>query len=130
VVAALRGERDIAVGNVVGSNIYNILSVLGLSAIFTNGGLQVADAAMGFDIPVMIAATVACLPIFFTGHLIARWEGLLFLGYYIVYTSYLLLDGVEHQALALMDDVMLLFVIPLTAVTLLILFVRAIRARG
>ena len=76
VVAALRGERDIAVGNVIGSNTFNILGVLGLSGLVAPAGLPVRRAMLSFDLPVMIAVAVACLPVFFTGHLIARWEGL------------------------------------------------------
>jgi cation:H+ antiporter len=128
VVASLRGERDIAVGNAVGSNIFNIFAVLGLASIFGPEGIRVSAAALRFDIPVMIAVAVACLPIFFTGHLIARWEGFLFLGYFIAYLLFLFLQSTAHQALPLFSSVMLLFVIPLTIVTLLTISVRALRA--
>ena len=74
IVAAIRGERDIAVGNVVGSNIFNLLGVLGLAAVVAPNGIAVAGQAAQFDIPVMVAVAVACLPVFFTGHLIARWR--------------------------------------------------------
>ncbi|MBU0993931.1 MAG: calcium/sodium antiporter [Proteobacteria bacterium] len=96
VMASFHGERDIAVGNVVGSNIFNILAVLGISAAFSDSGVAVADQALKFDIPVMIAAAVACLPIFFTGHRISRWEGVLFLSYYGIYTAYLILMTRGH----------------------------------
>ena len=125
VLASLRGERDIAVGNVVGSNLFNILSVLGISAMVAPAGVPVAHAALTFDIPVMIAVAVACLPIFFTGHLIARWEGAVFLAYYIAYTMYLVLDATNHDALPAFSSAMLVFVLPLTAVTLGILAARA-----
>jgi cation:H+ antiporter len=127
VLASLRGQRDIAVGNIVGSNIYNLLAVLGLSALLAPGGLPVSAAALGFDLPVMIAAALACLPIFFTGRLIARWEGLLFLGYYVAYTAYLLLAAAAHDALPQFNSTMLYFVMPLTAVTLLVVSLRAWR---
>lgn len=65
VIASIRGERDIAVGNVVGSNIFNILAVLGLSGLISPDGINVAPSALRFDIPVMIAVAAACLPIFF-----------------------------------------------------------------
>lgn len=78
--------RDIAIGNVVGSNIFNILGILGLSAMVTPGGLNVNPLMISFDIPIMIAVAVACLPIFFTGFTIARWEGVIFLGSYSAYT--------------------------------------------
>jgi cation:H+ antiporter len=68
VVAAIRGERDIAVGNAVGSSVFNLLGILGIAALVTAGGLSVAPALVNFDIPVMIAVAFACLPIFATGH--------------------------------------------------------------
>lgn len=121
VLAALRGQRDIAVGNVVGSNIFNILAVLGISASIAPDGLAVAPAVLAFDLPVMVALTVACLPIFFTGNLIARWEGALFLAYYIAYTAYLILAASRHEALAGFSAALAFFALPLTAVTLVIL---------
>jgi cation:H+ antiporter len=127
VLASLRGERDIAVGNVVGSNIFNLLSVMGLTALVSPAAIPVPDAALAFDIPVMLAALVACLPIFFTGYMIARWEGLLFLGYYVAYTLYLILNATHHAALPFFNAVMLLFVLPLTAITLLVMVIRAWR---
>jgi cation:H+ antiporter len=127
VAASTRGERDIAVGNVVGSNIYNILAVLGLTATVARGGVAVPAAALAFDIPVMIAVAVACLPVFFLDGRIARWEGVLFLGYYVAYTLYLILNATQHDALAAFSVIMLVFVIPLTAVTLALLVVRAMR---
>ena len=128
VIATIRGERDIAVGNVVGSNLFNLLAVLGLSSIVSPNGVGVAKAALSFDLPVMIAVAIACLPIFFTGHLIARWEGLLFLSYYVAYTAYLILASQQHDALPAFSTVMLEFVLPLTVVTIALLAVRSWRA--
>jgi cation:H+ antiporter len=127
IIASIRGERDIAVGNVVGSNIYNILAVLGLAALIAPGGVAVAPAALDFDIPVMVAVAVACLPIFVTGHLIARWEGWLFFGYYVAYTAYLILASQQHDALPAFSFVMGAFVVPLTVVTMLVLAARVSR---
>lgn len=118
ITAAIKGERDIAVGNVVGSNIFNILAVLGLSGVVASNGLPVSAAAEAFDIPVMLAVAILCLPIFFTGKLIARWEGWLFLFYYVAYTAYLILDSTDHNALPLFNSVLLYILIPLTLVTL------------
>jgi cation:H+ antiporter len=127
IVAAVRGERDIAVGNVVGSNIFNILAILGLTSIVAPEALPVGPGMRNFDIPVAIAVAVACLPIFFTGRLIGRWEGALFLGYYAAYTAYLILDATGHDALGAYSTVMLVFVLPLTAVTLIGLAAWAVR---
>ena len=128
VLAAVRGERDIAVGNVVGSNIFNILLVLGTSAAVAPQGVAVSPAALRFDLPVMIAAAVACLPIFASGHIIARWEGALFLSYYGAYVLYLGLDAAGHDTLPLFSAVMAAFALPLTAITLGVIGLRAWRA--
>jgi cation:H+ antiporter len=124
IVAALRGERDIAVGNVVGSSIFNLLAIGGIAALVTPGGLEVAPALVTFDLPVMAAVAFACLPIFATGHRIARWEGALFFTYYVAYVTFLILAATQHDTLPLFGGAMLGFVLPLTAVTLLVLWVR------
>ncbi len=118
IVAAVRGERDIAVGNVVGSCIFNILCVVGLSSAIAPAGVAVSSAALAFDIPVMIVVAAACLPIFFTGHVISRWEGGLFFFYYLAYTAYLVLNATGNELGHTLRDVMVGFVTPLTAVTL------------
>ena len=120
VLAALRGERDIAVGNVIGSNLFNILGVLGLSAAVIPGGFVVAPAVIAFDIPAMIAVAIACLPIFFTGNLIARWEGAVFLALYAGYTVYLILEAQQHDALSTYGFVMGTVVLPLCALTIMV----------
>jgi len=126
-VATIRGARDIAIGNVVGSNIYNILAILGICGILTPGGLNVAPSLINFDMEVMLAVAVACLPIFFTGCSIARWEGWLFLGGYAAYAAYLVMDATGHDALPAFSNTMLLFVLPLTALTVAVVALRALR---
>jgi cation:H+ antiporter len=120
VLASLRGERDMAVGNVVGSNIFNILVVLGLTAAVAPRGIPVPATALAFDLPVMLAVAVACLPIFFTGNRIDRWEGGLFFGYYIAYTVFVVLSALHYHGISLFAKAMLWFVLPLTLVTLLV----------
>lgn len=121
ILAAIRGQRDIAVGNVVGSNLFNILGVLGASALVAPAALAVPQAMLAFDLVVMVAVAAACLPIFFTGHLIARWEGALFLAYYVAYTAYLILAAREHDALETYGVVMGWVVVPLTIVTVFVI---------
>ncbi|HEX2191498.1 MAG TPA: calcium/sodium antiporter [Longimicrobiaceae bacterium] len=128
VMASIRGERDIAVGNVVGSNLFNLLAVLGLTGVVAPDGIAVEPSALRFDIPVMIAVAVACLPVF-AGQVMTRWEGLLFLTYYLAYTAYVVLAATDHDALPAYSGVMTGFVLPLTAVTLLVVGIRAVRAR-
>lgn len=129
-IAAMRGERDIAVGNVVGSNLFNIMGVLGIASIVAPTGMEVSAAVIRFDIPVMIAVAFACLPIFFTDGVISRQEGALLLGYYVAYTLYLILAAAHHDALPRFSAVMLYYVIPLTAVTLVIVTARKIHRKN
>jgi cation:H+ antiporter len=129
VVAALRGERDIAVGNVVGSNLFNILAVLGLASLVSPSGLAVPASLLAFDLPVMIAVAIACLPIFLSGYRIDRWEGALFLAYYVCYVSYLLLAATGHALLPQFAAAMALFALPLTAVTVGVVTYRGLREK-
>lgn len=131
VAAALKGERDIAVGNVVGSSTFNILGCLGLSGLVAgSAGLAVAHSLLAFDIWVMLAVALACLPIFLSGREIARWEGAVFLGYYMAYVSYLILAAQQHDALETYSAVMMGFVIPLTVITLVVSLIRPAKAPG
>jgi len=118
-MAAIKKERDMAVGSVIGSNILNILAVLGVSGLFIPGDIPVQSALLRFDLLILIAVSVACIPIFFTGHKISRWEGIIFLGFYISYIFYLFLSSGEHAALEAFSSVMILFVIPLAVFTIL-----------
>ena len=127
VMASLKGERDIAVGNVVGSNIFNILAVLGVAGIFSPTSIEVSTAALNFDIPVMVAVAIACLPIFFSGNVISRWEGIVFLAYYVAYMAYVILDATNHDSLPIYSGVLATFVIPLTVITLFIIVARELR---
>ena len=127
ILATLRGHNEIAVGNVVGSNIFNVLAVLGLSSIVAPHGIDVPRDALSLDIPVMIAVSVACLPIFFTQYRIDRWEGYVFFGYYIAYTVYLILHVTQPERGHTFALIMLFFVLPLTALTLAIGAFRAMK---
>ncbi len=129
VIASIKGERDLAVGNVVGSNIFNIFLVLGIAGFIVPVDIPVPSSALNFDLLVMIAVAVACLPIFFTGAEIARWEGGLFLGYFVAYTAYLVLRSQDHEVLPEYSQIMLAFVIPLTVITLIVLTIHAIHTR-
>ena len=122
-------SSDLAVGNIVGSNIFNIFGVLGLTSVVAPGGVAVSPVALNFDVPVMIAVALACLPVFFTGHLLARWEGGLLFGYYIAYTAYLVMHATQHDLLSTYRWAMLGFTLPLTAITLIVVARREWLAR-
>ncbi|MEX2467020.1 MAG: hypothetical protein WD995_08915 [Gemmatimonadota bacterium] len=113
----------------MGSNVFNILPVLGLSSMVAPCGIDVARSVLTFDMLVMIAVAVACLPIFFSGHRIDRWEGALFLGYYVAYTAYLVMHAADHPTLPAFRTAAVYFALPLTVITLLVVGTRTRSAR-
>ena len=123
-VAAVRRQRDIAVGNVVGSNIFNILAVLGFSSMVSGGGIAVSEATRNLDLWVMLAVAFACLPVMITGREIARWEGGVFIAYYVVYTAYLVMAAIHAEQLPDASMVVLGYLLPLTVITLVVSLVR------
>ena len=128
-IAVRKGERDLAIGNVVGSNIANIGFVLGLPALIAADGIPVPRAAIVLDIPLMIAVALALLPIVFTGFVIRRWEGGLFVLLYVSYLVYLVLWATEHDALDGFTTIVGLFVLPIVALTLILLVVYELGRR-
>jgi cation:H+ antiporter len=127
VVAALKGERDIAVGNVVGSSIFNIIAVLGLSSLVSPSGIAVTEQALAFDLPVMIAVAVACLPIFFAGYSISRLNGAIFFGFYISYVLYLIFNSAGHTAVKTFQTAFIYGVAPLTVLSLIYMTAVGVR---
>lgn len=95
--------------------------MLGLGSLLAPAGIAVPPGALTFDLPIMIGVTIATLPVFFTGLLIARWEGAVFLGFYGAYTTYLALDAADHPSLEAFGTAMVWFILPLTALTLIVL---------
>jgi cation:H+ antiporter len=75
-VATYRGKADLAIGNVIGSNLLNQLLILGLCATVSGSrGLEVDPVMIQRDLPIMVLTTLACLPIFWTKGVITRLEG-------------------------------------------------------
>ena len=103
---------------------FNILAVLGVTGLVSNGSLPVSEAARNFDLWVMLAVAFACLPIMISGREIARWEGGLFLAYYATYTAWLILQAQQHDSLPAFSGVMLGYVLPLTVITLVVSMVK------
>ena len=118
VVASLRGQRDIAVGNAVGSNLFNILAVLGLGALVSPQGIAVADQVIRLDLPIMIATALACAPIFLTGGRISRLEGGLFVFYFTAYMAFVVMGAIGASQLRSFELAMVGFVIPLTGMAI------------
>ncbi len=100
IVGTLKGDRDIAIGNLLGSSIYNVLAILGITCLVPPAGLAVGPNLVGIDIPVMVAVTILAIPVFVSGRRVTRAEGLLFVTAYVVYVMYLLLTRVAPNAAA------------------------------
>ncbi len=90
VVATIRDARDVAIGNLLGSSIYNILAILGIATVVTPGGFAVERQLLLVDIPLMLGVALLCIPVFVTGRQVSRAEGGLFVGTYLAYLTWLL----------------------------------------
>jgi cation:H+ antiporter len=120
VIATIRGERDIAVGNVVGSNIFNILGVLGLSGLVSANALEASSLVRSVDIPVMILVAAICLPVFFSGrNLMHRYEGFGFIVAYMLYVTYLIWSSAEGGAPDWYTSMIWFVLVPLSVIVVL-----------
>ncbi len=90
VLSTLKGDRDVAIGNLLGSSIYNILVILGLTCMASTRTLEVERPLLLFDIPLMLGVALLCVPVFITGKAISRAEGGLFLAIYFAYFTLLI----------------------------------------
>jgi cation:H+ antiporter len=124
VIAALKGESDIAVGNAVGSNIFNLLGVLGIGALLAPDGISVAERVLQFDFPVMVFVALVTLPVFYIDSRISRMEGGLLLVYYALYVTFVVLRASNSSTLPAMT----LFITLFALTTFIVLFVVAIRS--
>ncbi len=127
IIAVFHGERDLAVGNLVGSNLFNILCVAGLTSMIVPGGITVSTEAFRFDLPIMIAVAITCFPVFWSGHRIDRWEGALLFGYYLVYLAYQILAASYPEIPMAFPILVFGFALPLTAITLLVSVIHWLR---
>ena len=128
VIAALKGESDIAVGNAVGSNIFNLLGVLGIGALLAPGGISVAGQVLRLDFPVMVFVALVCLPVFYIDSRISRMEGGLLLGYYVLYITYVILQVSSSSALPVVT-LFITFFAPITFVALVVVAIRSARSK-
>lgn len=122
--AALRGKRDIAVGNVVGSNVFNLLGCLGTAGVAAPGGLVVAPELLRIDIWILLATTLACVPIFAYRHEISRWQGGLLLLSYVSYTTWLVLHTQQHPLLPRFLDIAMFGFFPGILFLLLLMWLK------
>ncbi|TWU60939.1 MULTISPECIES: calcium/sodium antiporter [Crateriforma] len=100
VMASLKGQRSIAIGNAVGSTTLNILAVLGVTAVVAPAGIPVAEKLFASDLPMMIGSCVLIWPLFATSKRVSRLEGLFLLLVYAAYMAYLIYQQVSQNAVA------------------------------
>ncbi|MCH5551954.1 calcium/sodium antiporter [Pseudomonas syringae pv. syringae] len=111
-IAAFRGERDIAVGNVIGSNLFNLLGVLGLTALVAPVPLTISPNALVFDLPIMLGVSLLCVPLFYSGYRIDRLEGLFLLSLYLTYGLHILSISTGMALAERLESKMLTLVLP------------------
>ena len=126
-IAAIRGEREIAVGTVIGSNLLNLLGVLGLTALITPEPLTISPNALAFDLPVMLGVAALSLPVFYSGYRITRSEGLVFLCLYLVYGLHVAAFTMGMPLAGRLERLMLFYVLPVLGTVLLYTTARAWR---
>ncbi len=114
--AARKGKADIAVANVMGSNLYNMLLTLGLTLIIAPNVLAVSADAIKLDLPFMVAVSIACIPIFIAGFNLTRRDGALFLVYYSTYLSYLVLNAINSSFVPVIQNTMFYVILPGTII--------------
>jgi cation:H+ antiporter len=128
IIAALKQESDIAVGNAIGSNIFNLLGVLGLGALLAPDGISVAERVLRQDFPVMAFVALVSLPVFYIDNRISRVEGTLLLGYYVLYVTYVILQASKSSSLPAVT-LFVTFFAPITFVALVVVAVRSSRSK-
>jgi cation:H+ antiporter len=126
-IAAIRGERHIAVGNVVGSNLFNLCGVLGLTALIAPQPLSVSPNALTFDLPIMLGVAVLCLPLMLSAYRITRAEGLLLLALYAAYGLHLVALSTGMALAERLEQVVMVYVLPVLAVFIVYTALKAWR---
>lgn len=90
-LATLKNDRDVAIGNLIGSGIYNVLVILGITSAAAVNGINVSDEILLIDLPLAATVAIICLPVFKSDRLVSRREGFFFVASYVIYFCSLLL---------------------------------------
>jgi cation:H+ antiporter len=113
IVAAMKGEGDISAGNVIGSNIFNILGVLGVAAATTPESIPVAVNIIRFDLPIAIFAAVVTIPVFIVDNYISRYDGFIFFSYFVFYNVLVVMRALSNPSVPMLESFLYAY-IPLT----------------
>lgn len=90
VLSTIKNDRDVAIGNLIGSSIYNVLFILGGTCALSPGGVEVGQDVLWIDLPLAAAVAIVCYPVFKSDRLVSRNEGLLFVTAYLIYLGTLI----------------------------------------
>ncbi len=90
IVATIKNERDVAVGNLIGSSITNVLVILGITCLVSPAGVNVSNDVLWLDLPLAALVAIVCYPVFKSERMVSRGEGLLFITFYVIYLATLL----------------------------------------
>ncbi len=112
-LAAWRGERELAVGNVIGSSVCNLTGVLAVTTLASPSGLSVSPNSLTFDLPALLGAAVLAWPLFRLGYRVSRLEGLLLLALYGLYGMHLVAFSTDMHLAVRLERLLLLYVVPL-----------------
>ncbi len=116
VVAAMKGQRDLAVGNAVGSNLFNLLIVLPAASVLAPAGVPVESPVLWFDLAVMAMIALICWPIFISGSTVSRFEGAVMLMLFTMYSVVLAAETMKLDSLTTLKTGYSLLVLPLVIV--------------
>ncbi|MCC6807067.1 MAG: calcium/sodium antiporter [Deltaproteobacteria bacterium] len=91
IVSTIRNDRDVAVGNLIGSSITNIVVILGLTCVVAPSGVDVSDDILWLDLPLAAGVAIVCLPVFRSDQMVSRREGIAFVVAYLLYLGTLII---------------------------------------
>lgn len=130
VVAAFRGETDLAIGNAVGASVLNVLGVIGVSSIVSGGGLRVPEQAIKLDFPIAITVGIVVLAIAILGNYAGRRDGLFMIGFYAAYLAALIAISLNEQFLNPVSIIVLGAVLPVSVITAAYVIYRQSRSKS
>jgi cation:H+ antiporter len=126
--AAIRkNEAELAIGNVLGSNLFNLLVAGGIGALFSPEGLIIPHSLLTFDLPILLGASIFLFPMALTGEHLVRWEGALLIFYYIFYCFWVIIRALYAPWEPLLLQALVYFLIPLTTLAISVSLVRHYR---
>ncbi|HRE89524.1 MAG TPA: calcium/sodium antiporter [Myxococcota bacterium] len=124
ILAAMRGQRDIAVGNVIGSNTFNLLLCLGAAGIASPDGLGVTAQVLSLDLWVMLGVAALTIPLFIPGYVVTRANALLLVSAYVAYTAYMVLAAQAHPSAAPLGEALIRYALPAMVILFILMMVR------